>query len=70
VAARFFSRPGVRRIRQRGGGEETVMAKKTYGQSNGKVVNLSKLPKGMRHVDPEWDVATFKDGPLRIFRKR
>lgn len=46
------------------------MAKKTYGQADGKVVNLSKLPKGMRRVDPEWDVATFKDGPLRIFRKR
>ena len=46
------------------------MAKRLYGQADGKVVNLSKLPKGMRRVDPEWDVATFKDGPLRIFRRR
>jgi hypothetical protein len=46
------------------------MAKRTYGQDNGKVVNLSKLPKGMRGVDPEYDVHTFKDGPMRIFRRR
>lgn len=47
------------------------MAKKTYGMVGGKVVDLSKLPKGMRRVDPEWDVATFKEGPLsRLFNRR
>lgn len=45
------------------------MAKKTYGHTvngKGKVqVSGKKLPKGMRGVDPEWDVHTFKEGPLR-----
>lgn len=43
---------------------------KTYGQEKGKVLDLSKLPKGSRRVDPEYDVHTFKDGPLRIFRRK
>lgn len=46
------------------------MAKKTYGQAGGTVTSLSHLPKKMRRLDPEWDVATIKDGPLRIFRRR
>lgn len=45
------------------------MVKKTYGHtvsSSGKVrVVGGKLPKGMRGVDPEFDVHTFKEGPLR-----
>lgn len=37
------------------------MAKRTYGQDGGKVVDLSALPKGMRRADPECDVVTIKD---------
>jgi hypothetical protein len=44
------------------------MAKKTYEHRLGsdgrvKVVGTS-LPRGMRGVDPEWDVHTFTEGPL------
>ncbi len=34
---------------------------KTYGQAGGKVHDLSKLPKKMRRLDPEWDGGTFTD---------
>lgn len=40
------------------------MAKRTYGQVNGKVVDLTPRAKGQRRIDPEYDVHTFKDGPL------
>jgi hypothetical protein len=45
------------------------MTKKTYGHTfdrHGKArVVEHKVPKGMRGIDPEWDVHTFKEGPLR-----
>jgi hypothetical protein len=44
------------------------MAKTTHAHtvnSKGKArVVGKKLPKGMQGVDPEWDVHTFKEGPL------
>lgn len=52
------------------------MAKKTYEHcidSRGRVqVRGKALPKGMRGVDPEWDVHTFTEGPIArlLNRKR
>lgn len=47
------------------------MAKRTYGQVNGKVVDLTPRAKGMRGVDPEYAVHTFKEGPLaRLMSRR
>lgn len=47
------------------------MAKRTYGQVDGKVVDLSTLPKGMRRADPESAVTTFKDrSHLNPFKRR
>jgi hypothetical protein len=50
------------------------MSKKTYGHTVDKKGKVSRVdmtaPRGQRGIDPEFDVATFKDGPLRIFRRR
>lgn len=50
------------------------MAKKTYGHTvNGKGkarVVEHKVVKGQRGIDPEWDVHTFKEGPLRRLLSR
>jgi hypothetical protein len=33
-------------------------------------VRSGKVVKGQRHIDPEWDVHTFKEGPLqRLFSR-
>jgi hypothetical protein len=45
------------------------MAKKTYGytvNSRGKAkVVEHRVVKGQRGIDPEWDVHSFKEGPIR-----
>jgi hypothetical protein len=50
------------------------VAKKTTGHTvgkNGRVKTTDMTaPRGQRGIDPEYDVATIKDGPMRIFRRR
>jgi hypothetical protein len=50
------------------------VAKKTYGHtvdSEGRAKRVDMTaPRGQRGIDPEWDVATIKDGPMRIFRRK
>lgn len=47
------------------------MPKKTYGQVNGRVVDLTPRAKGQRRIDPEFDVHTFTEGPLaRLLSRR
>jgi hypothetical protein len=45
------------------------MAKKTYGHkvdSKGRVQRTEQtLPRHLQGYDPEWDVVTFKEGPLK-----
>ena len=44
------------------------MAKKTYGHTVGRDgkarVQDQSLPRHLRGYDPEWDVVTFKEGPM------
>jgi hypothetical protein len=47
------------------------MGKRTFAHTVGKVhVAEVRLPRAMRGIDPEWDVATFTEGPIRRLLNR